>query len=401
MKKKYIDHRMSLYSVTEEIEGALALLVSLGFSNLRDEKQRELFGKVITISDALKTKGISLDAFTEMLGEHGIEEEQNHSMKVKMAGVLPCPVRVPLLESFEEWLSEREFPFHLEYDLKAASMGIGWLSESLENKSGEDLPDLFISAGFDMFFDKSRFGRFREENFFEDLTSFSHLHRDFDQEDIRLKDPRKQYSMIGVVPAVFLVNTKELGNRKVPRSWDDILSDEFKNSISLPVSDFDLFNAILLNIYKSHGEAGIAQLGRNMQKSMHPAEMVKSHMKLMERPSVTIMPYFFTKMVKDGGPMVAVWPEDGAIISPIFLLTKKERKKELQPIVDYLLSKEVGELLSHNGRFPSVNPEVDNRISEENRYRWIGWEFIEKYDLTLLIRRCEEIFHRAMRGEVE
>lgn len=401
MKKKYIDHRMSLYSVTEEIEGALALLVSLGFSNLRDEKQRELFGKVITISDALKTKGISLDAFTEMLGEHGIEEEQNHSMKVKMAGVLPCPVRVPLLESFEEWLSEREFPFHLEYDLKAASMGIGWLSESLENKSGEDLPDLFISAGFDMFFDKSRFGRFREENFFEDLTSFRHLHRDFDQEDIRLKDPRKQYSMIGVVPAVFLVNTKELGNRKVPRSWDDILSDEFKNSISLPVSDFDLFNAILLNIYKSHGEAGIAQLGRNMQKSMHPAEMVKSHMKLMERPSVTIMPYFFTKMVKDGGPMVAVWPEDGAIISPIFLLTKKERKKELQPIVDYLLSKEVGELLSHNGRFPSVNPEVDNRISEENRYQWIGWEFIEKYDLTLLIRRCEEIFHRAMRGEVE
>lgn len=401
MKKKYIDHRMSLYSVTEEIEGALALLVSLGFSNLRDEKQRELFGKVITISDALKTKGISLDAFTEMLGKHGIEEEQNHSMKVKMAGVLPCPVRVPLLESFEEWLSEREFPFHLEYDLKAASMGIGWLSESLENKSGEDLPDLFISAGFDMFFDKSRFGRFREENFFEDLTSFSHLHRDFDQEDIRLKDPRKQYSMIGVVPAVFLVNTKELGNRKVPRSWDDILSDEFKNSISLPVSDFDLFNAILLNIYKSHGEAGIAQLGRNMQKSMHPAEMVKSHMKLMERPSVTIMPYFFTKMVKDGGPMVAVWPEDGAIISPIFLLTKKERKKELQPIVDYLLSKEVGELLSHNGRFPSVNPEVDNRISEENRYQWIGWEFIEKYDLTLLIRRCEEIFHRAMRGEVE
>lgn len=400
MSKKYIDQRMSLYTVTEEIEGALSLLLSLGFTNLKDEKQRALFGKVITIADALKTKGISLDAFTEMLSERD-KEEQGDRMRVKMAGVLPCPVRVPLLENFEEWLSERDFPFHLDYDLKAASMGIGWLSESLENKSGEDLPDLFISAGFDMFFDKSRFGKFREENFFEDLTSFSRLHNDFDQEDIRLKDPRKQYSMIGVVPAVFLVNTKELGNRKVPRSWDDILSDEFKNSISLPVSDFDLFNAILLNIYKSHGEAGIAQLGRNMQRSMHPAEMVKSHMKLMERPSVTIMPYFFTKMVKEGGPMVAVWPEDGAIISPIFLLTKKERKKELQSIVDYLLSKEVGELLSHNGRFPSVNPEVDNRISEENRYRWIGWEFIEKYDLTLLIRKCEEIFQKAMRGELE
>ncbi|WP_312461328.1 ABC transporter substrate-binding protein, partial [Proteiniclasticum sp.] len=223
MSKKYIDQRMSLYTVTEEIEGALSLLLSLGFTNLKDEKQRALFGKVITIADALKTKGISLDAFTEMLSERD-KEEQGDRMRVKMAGVLPCPVRVPLLENFEEWLSERDFSFHLDYDLKAASMGIGWLSESLENKSGEDLPDLFISAGFDMFFDKSRFGKFREENFFEDLTSFSRLHSDFDQEDIRLKDPRKQYSMIGVVPAVFLVNTKELGNRKVPRSWDDILS---------------------------------------------------------------------------------------------------------------------------------------------------------------------------------
>ena len=99
MSKKYIDQRMSLYTVTEEIEGALSLLLSLGFTNLKDEKQRALFGKVITIADALKTKGISLDAFTEMLSERD-KEEQGDRMRVKMAGVLPCPVRVPLLENF-------------------------------------------------------------------------------------------------------------------------------------------------------------------------------------------------------------------------------------------------------------------------------------------------------------
>lgn len=396
---KYLDHRMSLYTVTEEFDGALDLLVSLGFTNLKDEKQRALLGKVISISDALKTKGITLDEFTEMLYQKEDYPTGKHDKVVKMAGILPCPVRVPLLESFEEWLKQRELPYHLEYDLKAASMGIGWLSETLDSEDGHELPDLFISAGFDMFFDKSRFGKFRGENYFEDFTPFEHFHRDFNNEDLKLKDPNKQYSLIGVVPAVFLVNVKELGGRKMPRTWADILSEEFENSISLPVSDFDLFNAILLNINKKYGLEGVEKLGKNMQRSMHPAEMVKSHTKLMERPSVTIMPYFFTKMVKEGGPMTAVWPEDGAIISPIFLLTKKEKKTELEPIVEFLLSKEVGEILSHNGRFPSVNPDVDNRLSEEKKYQWIGWDFIEEHDLTLLIKKCEDVFEKSMRGE--
>ncbi len=111
-------------------------------------------------------------------------------------------------------------------------------------------------------------------------------------------------------------------------------------------------------------------------KSMHPAEMVKSNTK-QEQPIVTIMPYFFTKMVHERSPMKAIWPEDGAIISPIFMLSKKSKKDSLQAIVDFFASKEVGEILSHNGRFPSVHPQVDNHIASENTYQWLGWDFIQ------------------------
>src|SRR5699024_4705377 len=145
---------------------------------------------------------------------------------------------------------------------------------------------------------------------------------------------------------------------------------EFENAVSLPVGDFDLFNAMLLTLYKKYGEEGIKKLGKSMLKSMHPSEMVKSHMKSI-RPAVTIMPYFFTRMTKRGGPMVAVWPEDGAIISPIFLLSKKSKKGKLKPFVDLFVSKEIGEILSHNGRFPSTNPEVDNGISKDQKYLWL------------------------------
>lgn len=406
MQNIYIDHRDTLFQVTENHKEALELLVSLGFDNLKDESQRNSLGRVISIGDALKSKGISLDAFNLQLQDRIALSSETAEVKgqfentVKMAGVLPCPVRVPLMEAFESWTSQQTFDFNLEYDLKAASMGISWLEETLAEKGSEELPDLFISAGFDMFFDKKLFGKFKSENLFEDFSGLTTYHKDFQNEYMSLPDPRKQYSMIGVVPAVFLVNIKELGDRQVPESWADILKDEFRNSISLPVSDFDLFNAILLNIYKMYGEEGIIKLGHNMQRSMHPSEMVKSHMKLLERPSVTIMPFFFTKMVKKGGPMEAVWPKDGAIMSPIFLLTKKDRQKQLKPIVDFLCSKDVGEILSHNGKFPSVNPEVDNLIPEENRYMWLGWDFIENHDLSALIRKCEKLFDQAMKGEI-
>ena len=75
--------------------------------------------------------------------------------------------------------------------------------------------------------------------------------------------------------------------------------------------------------------------------NMHPAEMVKSHRK-KEKPTVTIMPYFFTKMISGNGPMFPVWPKDGAIISPIFLLAKESKKDKIKPLVTSLPLRRLG-----------------------------------------------------------
>jgi ABC-type Fe3+ transport system substrate-binding protein len=131
---------------------------------------------------------------------------------------------------------------------------------------------------------------------------------------------------------------------------------------------------------------------------MHPAEMVKSHRGKEESPLVTIMPYFFTKMIVPGSPMKAVWPSDGAIISPIFMLSKAAKQKELQPLVDYFCSLEVGEILSYKGKFPSVHPELDNQLGDNHPYLWLGWDYIESKDIGQLIRHCEEIFNNPGRS---
>lgn len=408
---KYFDIKDKVYDITEKYPETIDIFIANGFEQLGNEKMRKLMGKTISLEMACKSKKVNIEFFTQKLIEaivqsrtsvdHGlISTKDDNKGDIKIEGVLPCPVRVPLLEGFNEWISVNEgtLGFKIDYELQSAHTGVDWIREKMQSDNEHSLADLYISAGFDLFFDKKLMGRFKEKGVFEDITGLDKLNQDFDNEYIDLKDPERQYSIVGVVPAVFMVNTEELNGKKFPKKWFDLLEEEFEGSISIPTMDFDLFNSILLNIYKEFGEEGVTKFGKSMFKSMHPAEMVKAHERKNTKdvPTVTIMPYFFTKMVRPESPLKPVWPEDGAIISPVFLLTKKKTKEKTKPIVDFLFSKRVGELLSTNGKFPSTNPEIDNGLLDNEKFKWLGWDYIKSHDIGQLIYDCENLFYHRV-----
>jgi ABC-type Fe3+ transport system substrate-binding protein len=406
---KYFDVDEKVFDITERYPETLDVFAANGFEHLKNEAMRKIMGKTISLDMACKTKKINLDLFEQKLVEviqqtrENIDAALNKSEKqsegdVQMLGVLPCPVRIPLMESFSKWMDEHEKSLgtKVTYELKAANIGVQWIRDQIENSSEDELADLFMSAGFDLFFDEKLMGRFKNQGIFSDISGFEKLNKDLDNEKVSLKDPRGQYTVFSVVPAVFLVNTDELNGRKKPESWEELLHEDFERSISLPLNDFDLFNALLLTIYKYFGEDGIRRLGRAHMRSMTPAEMVKSNVRNTSPgiPTVTVMPYLFAKMVREESPLKAVWPKEGAIASPIFLLTKKSSAEKVKPIVDYLLSPEVGQLLAANGKFPSTHPDVDNGLDEKQSFFWLGWDFINAHDdLGELINRCIEIFN--------
>ncbi len=406
---KYFDENSTLLEIVEKYPETVPVFTSNGFSQMSDEELRKKFAKTINLKMALMLKQIDLKTFSNLLVE-AIESKNNNidatlanSVKsddaeaLNVVGLLPCPVRIPLLEGFNNFIKEysKESNVIINHELKAASTGLDWVEKNIVGiRDAEDLPDIFISAGFDMFFDEEMIGKFKKQDVFADTTKLDEFNDLFD--GLALKDPKKHYAMIGVVPAVFLINTKELGDIPMPTTWEDIMKPEFEKRVSLPVGDFDLFNGILLNLHKHYGDEGVKKLGRSLLESLHPSQMVKSDRKKENRPIVTIMPYFFTKMVKDGGPMVAVWPEDGAIISPIFMLSKQEKLQKLQPVIDFFASEKVGKILSHSGLFPSVHPNIDNRIPKENEFMWLGWDYIYNNDISGLIKHCENLFNESL-----
>jgi ABC-type Fe3+ transport system substrate-binding protein len=83
------------------------------------------------------------------------------------------------------------------------------------------------------------------------------------------------------------------------------------------------------------------------------------------------------------------------------MLTKKSKIDKLQPIIDFFASREVGEILAYKGLFPSIHPEVDNRIPRENRFMWLGWDYIYNHDIGELINTCDSIFNAAVKENKE
>lgn len=394
----YIKQSMNIKEIITKFPETKAVFENQGIQGLDDDRVLALLSSY-PLSHIIALKKIDEATFLSRLEESIKSNRENVDISMRkvekkenalsLLGLLPCPVRIPLLEGFTRFLKASP-DIEINYELKAASSGLDWLKKDVvEADHVEKLADMFLSAGFDLFFDDKWMGKWKSKGIFEDMTGIEHYNKDFENDNISLKDPKGDYSMIGVVPAIFLVNKGALGDRKAPQSWLDILSPAFEKSISLPIADFDLFNSILVHIYKLYGQEGVEKLGKSLLSNMHPAQMVDA-----KEPAITIMPFFFSKMIREDGPMEVVWPKEGAIISPIFMLTKKERRAELKEVVHFMAGKEVGNIIAQQGLFPSVHPEVCNPTTGKP-FVWVGWDFIYSHDMGSLLQQCETWFMKG------
>ncbi len=391
---QYFSLSDKVYTVTEQYPVLIRVLAAQGFAQLENPMLRRTLGKTLSLENAIKSRGLDPEQVEKSLVE-AIEKEKNHP-DLTVAGVLPCPIRLQLMEKLEAWAENQ--PEKIDFQLQAASMGLDWLREGMgDGTDFHRLADVYLSAGFSLFFDRKVMGAAMEAGVYQDMSPLQEINPLFTRNGLDIKDPRGQFTILGAVPAIFMVNTAALGDRPFPTRWTDLMMPAFENTVALPMKDLDLFNAVLLGIDKTYGEEGVRKLGKALLSSMHPAQMIKDAKKA-GTPVVTVMPYFFSFMAKEQDPLKAVWPEDGAILSPIFLLTKKERQDKVQGLVNFLLSEEMGRVLSADGKFPSVHPHTENGIPLSNRFIWPGWTYLYSQNVAERLAQTEEIFLQAKEG---
>lgn len=100
-------------------------------------------------------------------------------------------------------------------------------------------------------------------------------------------------------------------------------------------------------------------------------------------------------MVSRSSALKVVWPKDGSIISPIFVMAKKDNEKA-QKVVEFFRDENVGKLLSSNGKFPTTIFGVDNMLDENSKFMFCGWDYIHNNDIVKIMKESEKIFNEEI-----
>lgn len=388
-----IDFSKKLYDLVKEQESLRDFLVSIGFDKLNNPIMFNTMAKMITLENVLKTRGIEKEVFlkryTDFLSvnkENYIEDSLSLREKsdITIEGVLPCPVKDPILEGLN--LKINEIGLNVYTDLRSANLGLSFIDE---RNGFEELPDILITAGYEFPFFNKKAKEYLEKGLFSDGSEIVGK-TEFNKVFKNMKDPKSNIHLLGAVPCVMLFNKTIKGKKEVEK-WSDLFEKDFVNSLSIPLGDLDMFNASLLTIDKFYGEKGIIGLQEAFKKNMHPSQMVKMALKKEEATLINVIPYFFGEMAKRPGLIDLIWPEEGAIMSPIFAIYKKEKLEKLKPIIEYLYSKEFAFSMYANGKFPSTNIDVENNL-EGKKLLFAGWDYIYNNDLGEKISIMERKF---------
>ena len=307
--------------------------------------------------------------------------------KYDVLGLFPCPIKVPIEIGFDDMINNLEYECDFKYLIEGnANYEVMWMDESSHIPLKEELPKIIISAGVNSFYRNDFRTKAIEEQYFKEVKG---IEDELTEND--LSDLEGNYHIMALNYLVMVVDLTKLENRDIPKSWEELLNSSFKNEIAIRGKKGKYCETTLLAIYKDYGMEGIIKLSELVGYGGHPAQMVKNAGKgIKESPTISVIPYFYAKLLKNNKNVKVVWPEEGAIISPVTLLVQRGISKNLENVVNYFISEEVRNICK-NASLP--NPIDYLKYLRENNYKlnWIGWDFIRNNDINKLLLELNHI----------
>lgn len=366
-----------------------------GLGNLVSEETLQAIGPFITIETALQTHGIAVNSFMELLREScqdeictdkPIFEQEGGQGKKNLLALMPCGLKVPFARDFASFMSSLNnsgMNCSVESNLNHEVSYYPYVSHI---ESVDELPDMILSSDFNAFYHHRFYTRFVEPGHFAEVMDYQ-PDRSFVEAGI--SDPDHMYNILCVNPLIIVADLEQTKGRPLPRSWSDLLDPVWRKSITLRGDDNFFCHAVLLPLFKEHGAPAMEALAHNILDGRHPAQMVKTAGS-GKSAAIYVMPYFFAHKIQPGKAVKIIWPDDGALASPITLLVKKEKLQTLKPVVDYLVGRELAQLFA-GAHFPTPRPDVQCDLPPNARLKWLGWDYIHSNDIEQINAEIDRI----------
>jgi len=324
-------------------------------------------------------------------------------MPKHLLAMLPCPLKVPLEEAFllgrEKLLSSCADwnPEDIRFEGNANQSEFYNKVESF--RSAGELPDLIVTPGISSFFHKDFRTRFLDTAVFAQAADAAVQEP---RESFRLAgllDPTGRTTLLCVNPLVIVADTGKLGERELPSRWSDLLTPRYRGQITMRGHQGSFCETVLLTLQRWFGEEGLTRLGANVAAGMHPGQMAK--LAGTDNPGATalyVLPYFYARMIRRTERIRVIWPEEGAIASPVLLLMKQDSSALSRKIAGFFLSRETAELCEQ-AMFPSPYSSGASSVlaSEERPLLWMGWDTVWNREIGRLTEQANASFLQGHR----
>lgn len=319
---------------------------------------------------------------TELLDDEPVfpENENGKRRKLDFLGHAACPFRTLLRQRLHRLLSDpRRFGGAAPAWFMPAGCHAAHVYEELwKTEDADALPCLLADTGFGDYNRPEFKQRWLDSGFYAPIPDAA-VRREF--REAGLLDRLGRHQVYGASPELILVDLARLGARPVPRTWSDLLHPRFARDIVISGEPGDIHESFLFGLYQDHGTQALEFLGANVKDFMHPAEMAKCAGSLNPRgAALYIVPGFFARGCPHGHRVRVVWPEDGAYVSPFYMLRRSDPTPAAEAVRSFLTSAEWALQLSQLGLIPAR----EDSAPLPGPLRWVGWDFVRGNDLEAL-----------------
>jgi ABC-type Fe3+ transport system substrate-binding protein len=305
-----------------------------------------------------------------------------------------CPVRQVLRDHFDALAAN----YHkatgdvLNCHIPAGCHGDDPYDDLADVATVDELPGVTASIGYGDFMTPAFLRKFVAQGCFAS-ANHGRVHPAF--ASAGLLDAEGWYTPYSAGVHVLLVDMARLGALPPPRRWSDLLDPRYADLIISDGAHDQRFAAVpLLHFYKEHGEAGVVRLAKNIREDWHPAEMVKRVGGPESKAAIYIVPWSFARARQWKGQVRVVWPEEGAIASPMYAWVKAGARGTVAAVAQGLLSAELGRHFAQAG-YPVLSPDVDNLLPAEASFTWLGWDYVRTHAIKDLVELTAAISENA------
>lgn len=338
--------------------------------------------------------------FKQMINEN-VDEEIEYPKKPNFLGYTYCPMKYTFKENFEEALSEylkQTEDKKVTYFVPSGCGSEDPYQNLWDSADINEFPEVILGAGFKDYFREEFRIKFMGKGYFK-APQIASIRPEF--EEAGMIDPDGEYLIYSVFPLVILVDKKKLGDLPMPKHWGDLLNPMYEKNITIGASHGDIHEDLLFYIYQAYGEEGVKQLAVNVKYTCHASQMIKiAGTKNSKSTAIYVAPWMFAKSCPRTEVVEIVWPTEGAIVTPLYMLVKEEGLHKYKTLWEFVVGRDYGQKSENNG-FPVMNGEVTSKLPKGAKFKWLGWDFIKQNALEALKLKLLDLFKAHWRDEEE